>query len=169
LSHRKLAATTAVVIAAAAALVLYVLHLQKVTYPASHVVTVEELRRSLDHSGLTVRYLRAPAGVVAGWASGDGDGRVGFEFVVAKKRPATTDLLGHAPLPLNDGQPTAADTDHEIDPLVRGIISNVAYASYFFGRFPDSDANSRISRALDDALFGLFPRGDPAAWPRRAP
>jgi hypothetical protein len=57
----------------------------------------------------------------------------------------------------------------EIDPFPRGVIANVAYATWWF-TLPDDRATVRVSDRLDTAVLSAFPADDAEAHPvLRAP
>ena len=152
---------------------------KKPPYPASHLVTVRELRGALDASGLQIRYfpgktLSDGTGVLGGVASfGRSSSRVGFEFAVDRHAPGDVDALGHAGLPLRrdpqSGTPTstADGTSRGVEPEIRGVLANVAYANYVLGRDPYSASEQRVSERLDRVLFSVFPHDDAVAFPVR--
>jgi hypothetical protein len=124
-------------------------------------VTEAELRRGLERSGLEIEWREGRDGdgaeaVVAGIASQDGRGAVGFEFVLSSDEHADVDSLGRVSFP------------QVKEPEIRGILSNVAYADYpLLDRRGDTIESDTTVHRLDDVLFGLFPPDDAVAHPVR--
>jgi hypothetical protein len=101
-------------------------------------------------------------GVLAGTATA-GQSRVGFEFALTRARAAETTALVTVALP-ERADPFAIEKKHptRLDPVVRGILGNIAYAN-FFSPNGGGAADMAIVKKLDDALFGAFPPDDPLA------
>jgi hypothetical protein len=141
-------------------------------------ITASKLRASLEHSGLRIDARRghprkADAEVVGGIAHGAHGSRVEFEFVVATGRRAGTDELGTLDIPfrsdgLNRNRPLSIRTRSGtlVSPVIRGVLGNVAYATYYFGiREAPPAATDDVVRRLDAALFDTFPATDAEAHP----
>jgi hypothetical protein len=138
-------------------------------------VSPAALRHALARSGLRIcwRDGRAGGNVVADLA-GDardeqGQGRIAFELAVTHAR-ADIDMLGRARYPLRydpaSGSPIVLHmfTKREIDPNPRGVIANVAYATWWFTN-PDDPAAARVSAGLDAAVLAAFRPDDAEAHP----
>lgn len=141
-----------------------------------HVVTKHELRAALARSGLALRFgasdSRTRADRVQGFAR-RGDVRLGFEFQLFRNGDQTT-IRSLARLGLDEFGLAHVRPRLDTYPMVRGVVGNVAYATYeidpenwpvdrsdrYYLRY-ERDA-LHIGRTLDDALFGLFPANDPS-------
>lgn len=146
-------------------------------------ITASKLRASLARSGLRIDtrrgHPRRPrTEVVGGIAHGAHGARVEFEFVVADGRRAGTDELGTLDIPFrSDGRhrnrPLSIRTRSGtlVSPVIRGVLGNVAYATYYFGlREAPPAATEDVVRRLDAALFDTFPATDAEAHAiRRTP
>jgi hypothetical protein len=146
-------------------------------------IRASELRASLARSGLRIEPRRghprkAHTEVVGGIAHGAHGARVEFEFVVVRGRRAHTDELGTLDIPfrsdgLNRNRPLSIRTRSGtlVSPVIRGVLGNVAYATYYFGiREAPPTATEDVVRRLDAALFDTFPATDPEAHAiRRTP
>jgi hypothetical protein len=138
-------------------------------------VSADALRRAIAHSGLHVRWHDGRAGgrVVAdlGGTARDehGRGRVEFELAVTRGDASIRDL-GRARFRLRfdpaSGSPIGLHefTRREIDPYPRGVLSNVAYVTWFWANDDEAPA-ARVSARLDAAVLSAFPPGDAEAHP----
>ena len=144
-------------------------------HPAGSPVEPEALRRSIERSGLQIEWHNGKAGgdVLADLAGEARDpkthGLVAFEFAVTKDR-ASVKALGRARYPLKRDPasgsliPLHMFTDDEIDPVLRGVIRNVAYANWFYAA-NDEYASDVVSARLDKALMDVFAPTDAEAHP----
>jgi len=138
-------------------------------------VRADALRAAIERSGLRVRWHDGRAGgpVVADLAGEvrdeQGRGRLAFELAVTRRR-ADIHALGRSRYPLRydraSGSPLIIHefTRHEIDPYPRGVIANVAYATWWYSD-PEDPATSRVSARLDAAVMSAFPPRDAEAHP----
>jgi hypothetical protein len=138
-------------------------------------VTPTALRQAITRSGLQIRWRDGRAGgdVVADLAGEvrdeRGRGRIAFEIAVTRG-DADIHVLGRARYPLRydpaSGSPLVLHMliKREIDPDPRGVIANVAYATWWFTD-PDDSAAARVSARLDAAVLSAFPPDDAAAHP----
>jgi hypothetical protein len=144
-------------------------------HPPGPPISPEALRRSIDRSGLEIEWHDGKAGgdVIADLAGEARDpktgGHVAFEFAVTHGRAGST-ALGRSRYPLKrdpasgNPMPLHMFTEEEIDPVLRGIIRNVAYANWFYSA-DDEDASDVVSARLDEALMDTFPPSDAEAHP----
>jgi hypothetical protein len=137
-----------------------------------YLVTAGRLREELAAKGVEARFVRAPGTVpaLAGVARMAEAEPVGFEFrLYPSSDQATVRGLGKM-ASTKFGWPE----EHRgviYEPQVRGVLGNVAFAEYEWfdldthrsraGALKSQLAEQRLLRALDDALFGSFPRQDP--------
>jgi hypothetical protein len=154
---------------------------------ASHepttTITADQLRESLTRSGVRIDPRRghprkSDSEVIGGIAHGEHGARVEFEFVVTAGRRARTDELGTLDIPfrsdgVNRNRPlrVRTATGDLVTPVIRGVLGNVAYATYYFGiREAPPAATDDVVRRLDRALFNTFPPTDAEAHAiRRTP
>jgi hypothetical protein len=138
-------------------------------------VSAGALRQAIARSGLHIRWHDGRAGGrvvadLAGTARNEaGAGRVEFELAVTRGRADIHDL-GRARFPLRfdpaSGSPIDlyAFTRREIDVYPRGVLSNVAYVTWFWANDDEVPA-ARVSARLDAAVLSAFPPGDAEAHP----
>ncbi len=135
-------------------------------HPSGPPVTPEALRREIEHSGLQIECHDGRAGddVIADLAGEAREpktgGHVAFELAVARGR-AHVYMLGRSRYPLPDAP---GELKGNVDARVRGVIRNLAYASWYFNAY-ESDATDRVSARLDQAILNAFPPGDAEAHP----
>jgi hypothetical protein len=135
-------------------------------HPSGPPVTPEALRRAIERSGLEIEWHdgRAGDGAIADLAGEARDpktgGHVAFELAVARGR-AHVYMLGRSRYPLPDAPEALAD---DVDAKVRGVIRNLAYATWYFNAYENS-ATDRVSARLDQAILNAFPPGDAEAHP----
>jgi hypothetical protein len=140
-------------------------------------VTEKRLRAELEKAGVPLRYVhprneRVPT--VSGAVKGNSSHRIGFEYqIFPSGDQATVAYLGR--LRTSDFGWPKERLGITLEPKVRGVLGNVAFAEYEWlshwdHRHYTHKAALRsqlvlqhISRALDDALFNSFPPEDPYA------
>lgn len=140
-----------------------------------HHVPANRLRTELNRGGIQIRYVKPahePVPAVVGVASLAPAKGVGFEYqVFPDSDEATVAHLGK--LKETDFGWPKAKLGVVFEPVVRGVLGNVAYAIYerhFLAAQGTRKeamriqlATQRVLRTLDDALFESFPKGDPYA------
>jgi hypothetical protein len=135
-------------------------------HPSGPPVTAQQLRREIERSGLEIEWHDGKAGgdVIADLAGDARDpktgGHVAFEIAVARGKAHVT-MLGRARYRIPH---SPAEIEDDVDAQVRGVIRNLAYASWFYNA-DDRDATDRVSARLDRAIFGAFPPTDAEAHP----
>jgi hypothetical protein len=140
--------------------------------PPKHRVTAQEIKGSLERSGLDIHWIPSKPGkgaeaVLVGEATRQGRYPVGFEFALSRDARATDDLVGRGLAPPHHpwrANPATDDGDEDLREKPRGVIANVAYANFYYGRKQPAGTGD-VQRRIDDALFGVFPRDDPEAFP----
>jgi hypothetical protein len=143
-----------------------------------NVVTTTQLKEGLAKIGAKIRYVdaREPVPALVGLASKEPTVPIGFEYqVFPSSDQATVAHLGKlSAQTFGWRKPTSGII---FEPLVRGVLGNVAYAVYEDNehdrhRRPHETAAEAhrfqlaaqaIRRGLDDALFDAFPADDPYA------
>ena len=135
-------------------------------HPAGPPVTPETLREHIDRSGLKIEWHdgRTGDGVIADLAGEARDpktgGHVAFELAIARGR-AHVDMLGRSRYRMPD---TPNELSDDVDSRLRGVIRNVAYATWYFDAY-DSPATGEVSARLDEAILSAFPPNDAEAHP----
>jgi hypothetical protein len=147
----------------------------------SYSVTAQRLRSELTNTGIELTFLHPPhepTTAVVGVAGSAPGERIGFEYqLYGSSDEATVENLGK--LPPNVFGWRKPGHNQIFEPIVRGVLGNVAYAIYELGfierpKDPRLEAlerhwnPQRTLRALDNALFESFPPGDPYANPLSA-
>jgi hypothetical protein len=144
----------------------------------TYSVTAPRLRSELTKTGIELTFLHPPneptTAVVGAAGSAPGE-RIGFEYqLYGGSGEATVENLGK--LPPNVFGWHKPGPNEIFEPIVRGVLGNVAYAIYELGfierqKSPRLEAlerhwnPQRTLRALDNALFTSFPSRDPYANP----
>jgi hypothetical protein len=134
--------------------------------PAGPPVAPETLRERIDRSGLKIEWHdgRPGDGVIADLAGEARDpetgGHVAFELAIARGR-AHVDMLGRSRYRMPD---TPGELSDNVDSRLRGVIRNIAYATWYFNAY-DSPAAREVSARLDRAILGAFPATDAEAYP----
>jgi hypothetical protein len=147
----------------------------------SYSITAQRLRSELTNTGIELTFLHPPneptAAVVGVAGSAPGE-RIGFEYQLYRSsEEATVENLGK--LPPNVFGWRKPGHNQIFEPIVRGVLGNVAYAIYELEFIERRKAPrlevlerhwnpERTLRGLDNALFGSFPPGDPYANPLSA-
>jgi hypothetical protein len=135
-------------------------------HPAGPPVTPEALRDRIERSGLKIEWHdgRAGDGVIADLAGEARDpktgGHVAFELAVARGK-AHVYMLGRSRYPMPD---TPNELSDDVDARLRGVIRNVAYATWYFNAY-DSPATDDVSARLDQAILSTFAATDAEAHP----
>jgi hypothetical protein len=135
-------------------------------HPSGPPVAPAALREEIERSGLQIEWHdgRAGDGVIADLAGEARDpktgGHVAFELAVARG-PAHVYMLGRSRYRLPDAP---SEQDDDVDARVRGVIRNLAYATWYFNAF-ESDAADRVSARLDHAILNAFAPNDAEAHP----
>jgi hypothetical protein len=137
-------------------------------------VTAGRLRDELAAKGVEARFVSAPGTVpaLAGVAKlGDAE-PVGFEFRLYPGSDEAT-VAGLGRMRSTDFGWPREQLGFIYEPRIRGVLGNVAFAEYEWfdlhthlsraAALRSQLAEQRLLRALDDALFGSFPAGDPYA------
>lgn len=142
-------------------------------------VSAKRLRHELEATGIAIRFI--PQKTIRLVESVVGVGRVGraeigFEFrLYPSSDRASVRQMGRLKARQFDWRDPRRISG--MDVKLRGVLANVAYAQYSpisevresTQAYLQLDAqHRRVLRALDDALFGSFPRSDPYAYPLSA-
>ncbi|HZO05580.1 MAG TPA: hypothetical protein VFB52_04275 [Solirubrobacterales bacterium] len=137
-----------------------------------HVVSEQSLKDELMKTGVAIQFHTVESGEVPSvvGVARDGGAVVGFEFqLYPSSDEATAWDLGELPAAAFGWPPKYKDFLLKVE--VRGVLGNVAFAEYERGVLESQStvkevnerqrSKQRVARALDDALFGLFPSSDP--------
>jgi hypothetical protein len=140
-----------------------------------HHVSAGRLRDELKQGGVRVRYLKPvhePVPSVVGVASVAPARGIGFEYQVFPSSDETTVAQLGKLKEADFGWPKAKP-GVVFEPVVRGVLGNIAYAIYERHFLTEKGtrkeamrlqlATQRVLRTLDDALFESFPDRDPYA------
>jgi hypothetical protein len=140
-----------------------------------HVVTAERLRSELRKANIEIRYthpMSEPTAAVVGAARAAPAGAIGFEYQLFSSSALATIRYAGKLRPKDFGWPRSK-LGVVFEPIVRGVLGNVAYAIYerHFLRQEGTREEAtevqlsvqRTVRAMDDALFKSFPPRDPYA------
>jgi hypothetical protein len=136
-----------------------------------HHVSAGRLRDELKQGGVRVRYVK-PVPAVVGVASVAPARGIGFEYQVFPSSDETTVAQVGKLKEADFGWPKAKP-GVVFEPVVRGVLGNVAYAIYERHFLAEKGtrkeamrlqlATQRVLKTLDDALFESFPDRDPYA------
>jgi hypothetical protein len=147
----------------------------------SYSITAQRLRSKLTNTGIELTFLHPPnepTTAVVGVAGSAPGEQIGFEYqLYPSSDEAKVANLGKLPPRVFGWRKPSHNQIFE--PIVRGVLGNVAYAIYELWSIERRKAPrlealerhwnpQRTLRALDNALFESFPSGDPYANPLSA-